>query len=189
MWFKTELSILFQHHRRKDFSQGFSTSLLCIVPTPCCSVQPQICCCVFFMDYPFIIQARCKSIIAIILKWKQYFLVCTSCYCVANKSFIYCKPSSWTNRLVLIDWEEGREWTGNYHIMTMSTLLHHRCHPKTEQAALQKPLETKQNRTKQTGRKRQEGSRALRKCQALCTDNNNVARKKQQKKNLKKGNP
>lgn len=33
--------------QERGFSQGFSTSLVCIVPTPCCSVQPQICCCVF----------------------------------------------------------------------------------------------------------------------------------------------
>lgn len=49
--------LLCQHHKRKDSSRGFSTSLLCDVPTPCCAVQPQICCCVFcfFMDYCYII--------------------------------------------------------------------------------------------------------------------------------------
>lgn len=48
MWFKTDVCILWQPRRRQSSSQSFWTNLLCIVPTPCCSVQPQICCCVSY---------------------------------------------------------------------------------------------------------------------------------------------
>lgn len=35
---KQSSALLCQHHKSKDSSQGFSSSLLCDVPTPCCAV-------------------------------------------------------------------------------------------------------------------------------------------------------